>query len=191
MEHIRRSLSDLLTHARKQFCANERQQSPRRVTRYTYTQGPMVYIGQKIVRKMQDAGYPAKIYDTFRHPDVQYEKKKMGRSKAGPFQSPHQFYEAVDIAHPTLAWSVSDEYWDALAMASRAVAADLKVKLELGYDWGWDMAHIEIQDWRDVRERNGKKIPTQSQLDARFQELLPSVWKQYTKSKQYQSRLKS
>ena len=188
MEDVIRSLSGLLERVRMQYCGNERQQSPRRVTRYTYTQGPMTYIAQKIVRKMQDAGYPARTYDIFRHPDVQYLKKREKKSRAGPFQSPHQYYEAADIAHPTLAWSVSDEYWDALAMAARAVASELNVTLELGYDWGWDKAHIELAEWRDVREQIGERVPTQSELDLRFEELLPNVWKQYKKSKQYQTR---
>jgi hypothetical protein len=55
------------------------------------------------------------------------------------------------------------------------------VALELGYDWGWDMAHIEIKDWRTAQKRHlhrmdveGVERPlTPLELWERFCEVLP------------------
>lgn len=167
-----------------------RQQPDKATTRYTYTDGPMFFLGQQIIRKMEEMGYPSKIYTLYRSPKEQEQKKRQGLSRASAWQSPHQFYEAVDIAsavHP--AWPPkNDPYWMALKDAIAVVEQEFGVELTGGFDWGWDYAHIEIEDWRIVRKRLRAKggymrPPNQHELDARFEEVLPRRWKQFLKSK--------
>jgi len=160
----------------------ERMQETKRQTRFTYTDGPMYYLGLQIVKAMQDAGYPAKISECYRSPERQDELYARKRTKAKRWQSPHQYLEAVDIIHPSLGWNVSPDYWDALNACAQIVAEKHGVELEYGYDWGWDMAHIEIKDWREVRERLGPLVPTPRNLWDRFKEVLPNVAKQHQKS---------
>jgi len=161
----------------------EKMQVGKRQTRYNYRSGPMMFLGQQIVKQMQDSGYPAFIHCCLRTAEDQRAAKDRGASKAGPFQSPHQYWEAVDIVHPKLFWNASSEYWQALADCSRLVANKFGVTLELGFDWGWDSAHIELKDWRDFQLDVGQRHPTQEELDARFEAVLPEQWKQFRKSK--------
>ncbi|MEO0380671.1 MAG: M15 family metallopeptidase [Pseudomonadota bacterium] len=144
----------------------------------------MYFIGQQIVRKMEEMGYPSKIYTHFRTPAEQAQKKREGLSRAGPWQSPHQYGEAVDIAsanHP--AWPPQhDPYWEALRDAVNVVEQELGVSLSGGFDWGWDYAHIELSDWRRQRYVADRRKPTQDEMDQRFQEVLPRRWKQFARS---------
>lgn len=162
----------------------EKMQEPKRQTRYTYNQGPMYFLGQQIVKAMQDAGYPAKIIECYRPPERQDQLKAKGRSKAARWHSPHQYYEAVDIVHPTKYWDVTPDYWDKLAVCVRIVADKFGVDLEHGHYWRFtDSAHIEVKSWRDVRSRRcalkaveGRmRAPDEHDLWARFHELLPDI----------------
>ena len=208
----------MLTRIRKLFDAvrtklgGDAQQVPRKQTRYSYTAGPMYFIGQQIVRKMQDAGYPARIYCCYRTPHEQEKAFDRKVSKARPFQSPHQFYEAVDIIHPDKGWEPDDPgYWDMLKAAGQAVANKYRIELEFGHDWGWDSAHIELKDWREFSEKvfaiNGLKnsveawdeqqkrdarlstgkdhapLVTERDLMLRFNEVLPAQFKQHIKAR--------
>lgn len=163
--------------------AYERRGGSERVTRYDYNLGPMLFIGQQILRAMQDAGHNPKIFDHYRSPEDQAEKKDNGVSRAGPFESAHQYYEAVDIAHREWAWFASEkapdgaQFWSDLAACVKIVAERFDVELVHGHDWGWDSAHVELADWRTVRHMIGHRVPTQAELDARFQQVLPKVWK--------------
>ena len=201
----------MLTRLKKVFDAlrtklgGDAEQVPRRQTRFAYTAGPMYYLAQQIVRKMQDAGYPARIYCCYRTPHEQQKAFDRKASKARPFQSPHQFYEAVDIIHPDKGWEPDDPgYWDMLKAAGQAVANKYRIELEFGHDWGWDSAHIELKDWRDFRERiltekgfedtseawrwyrqqkNHEPLVTERELALRFNEVLPAEFKQHMKAK--------
>jgi len=175
----------------------ESYQVEKRQTRYTYTDGPMYYLGQQIVKFMQDAGYPAKILYCYRSPEKQAELYAKGRTAPGrkvtnaqPWQSAHQFYEAVDIIHPKLAWAVSETYWDTLASCVEVVSDRFAVKLNHGHTWRFrDSAHIEMPDWRIIqgihrREwEKGKPMrpPNEFELFQRFKEVLPKVIKEWLK----------
>lgn len=139
----------------------ERGQEPRKQTRYTYTDGPMIYLGQQIVRHMQDAGYPSKIIFGYRPPEVQAELYAKGRTepgtivtKAPPWSSPHQYYEAVDIVHKSKGWEVSEDYWETLAACVEVVSENYGVALTHGHTWAFrDSAHIQMGDWHRVKDR--------------------------------------
>ena len=182
----------------------ERMQVPKRQTAYTYVDGPMYYLGQQIVKAMQDAGYPAKIHSCYRSPEIQRGLYAQGRTAPGrkvtrakPWESPHQYYEAVDIIHPSLAWDVSGDYWEALASCVRIVGDKFSVELQHGHDWDGDgvpvhlddderlrdSAHIQLKDWKTVRDRHRRQVldeganrpPNEAELWVRFCEVLPSV----------------
>lgn len=182
MEYEKTTIAELMRRARRKRSPRTKGQAEKRQTRYDYTQGPMHYLGQQIVRGMQDAGYPAKIHVCYRPPDLQDSLYRRGRSKAKAWQSPHQYFEAVDVVHETLFWECEQDFWDTLARVVKIVAEKYNVTLEHGYDWGWDSAHIELKDFRKVRNRQGRRVPDALQLAYRFEEVLPDVWKQATRN---------
>lgn len=171
---------DLRKQALEKEVPRERGQQARKQTRYSYSNGPMYYLGQQIVRAMQDAGYPAHIWQCLRSAEKQQEYYLEGTSRARPFQSPHQYYEAVDILHPALMWKVGDDYWEALSACVEIVEEKFGVELVHGWrDWGWDGAHIQLKDWKRFRLKVGMQHPNQRQLRERFEEVLPKVWARY------------
>lgn len=186
------TIKDLMTASRSQHTA-ERYQVEKRQSRFTYTDGPMKFLGQQIVKRMEDSGFPAMIHTCYRSPQEQARLYAKGRSasgrivtKAKPWSSAHQLWEAVDIVHPELFWNASPEYWDTLAACVRAVSEQYGVKLNHGHNWRFvDSAHIEIQNWRifkeDHRERcNGSLRPLSAvELWDRFREVLPAVSRAY------------
>lgn len=146
--------------------------------------GPMLWLGDQIVKRMEKAGYPSRIFCGFRSPEQQNREFADGDSKAKAWQSPHQFYEAVDIIHKTKAWNVSQDYWDMLATVVRTVEREYSIDLVHGYDWGWDSAHIEIALWRQVPKRQIRKEghnyePSPWEREQRFKELLPAVYRSF------------
>jgi len=177
-----------------------------RKTRFTYDKGPMYFLGEHIVKAMEDSGYPAFIWQCYRPPEEQAEYLARGTSKAGPWQSPHQFSEAVDILHPELWWEAPPDYWQQLAACVRIVAERFDVKLDHGHYWSWvDSAHIELEDWRIMRDymreqwrrefqewRDEPSVdleligpppeprpPSPEELRVRFSAVLPKVWAQH------------
>lgn len=161
------------------------QEEAQDVTKKTYlnaADGPMVWLGEQIIKRMEKAGYPSRIFIAYRSADQQNKEFAEGDSKARAYQSPHQFYEAVDIIHKTRAWNVSQDYWDTLASIVRVVEREYNIDLVHGYDWGWDSAHIEIALWRQVPKRQLAKVgyhypPSPWEREQRFKELLPAVYK--------------
>jgi hypothetical protein len=192
MKWLALMLGKLLEGAREARYPREKMQEPKRQSRFTYTDGPMFFLGLQIVKAMQDAGYPAKIHECYRPPERQDALFAKGKSKARAWSSPHQFLEAVDIIHPSKGWNVSDEYWDTLHACATIVEEKFGVEFEHGYDWGWDKAHIELKDWRVMRERikraSGAKMrnPYPAELWQRFKEVLPSVAKQHMRSPRFE-----
>lgn len=158
-----------------------RQTDGKPLTRVNHDEGPMLYIGQQIVKRMEKMGYPSRIVEHYRDPERQDELYLAGYSKAKAWQSPHNYFEAVDIVHKTLYWNAPPEYWDALSVCVRVIETELNVDLEHGHKWKFvDSAHIEIKDWRNVRARqmlnpDGLHKPTPAELLFRWQEVLPQI----------------
>lgn len=180
------TIKEMMRRARKWFWPREKMQVEKRQTRYTYVDGPMVYLGQQIIKAMEDAGYPAMIFESIRTPERQDQLRKDGKSNAGQWQSPHQYWEAVDIVHPSLYWSVSKDYWMALRAAVEVVEAKFNVKLvQGGRDWGWDEAHVQLADWRKAKRKHDERLlengekrrpPNEAERAERFLLVLPQVW---------------
>ena len=164
-------------------------------TRFTYSDGPILYVGQQIVRQMQESGHDAKIFEHFRTPERQAELLKQGATKAGPWDSAHQIGLAVDIIDAKRGWPPFDDpFWEALSVAVKIVGAKLGIDLEHGYDWGWDAAHIELKHYRRYRDAwkphilsldrvQDQMAYVHAQQDALFAAELPTVWKQHRKAK--------
>lgn len=172
----------LMAAARRSRFRHEKMQTPKRQTRYTYVDGPMMFLGQQVVKRMEDAGYPAKIFECYRTPARQEElqSKEDWRTDAGAYDSAHQYFEAVDIVHPSLFWNASSDYWEQLAVCVRIVAEKYGVDLSHGHHWPKvDSAHIQLRNWREFKAVVGKAKPSPEQLALRFQSVLPAVWAQY------------
>lgn len=75
------------------------------------------------------------------------QKQLYAEKKTKTLKSKHLLGRAVDIV-PTPNGKVSWEKKDFLPVveAIKASAALLDVKIECGYDWGWDAPHIELKD---------------------------------------------
>lgn len=186
-----RSPQDLMNAALNRH-PTERYQVEKRQTRFTYTDGPMYFLAQQIVKAMQDAGYPAEIHECHRPGARQHELWAKGRFTAGPkvtnaraYESAHQYWEGVDIIHPERGWNVGPDYWDILAVCVETVSLKYGVVLEHGHTWKFtDSAHIELADWRkrrrELEQRHGERMdPTKAELWERFREVLPQVARRY------------
>lgn len=157
-------LKDLMRALRKFRYPRAKMQEPKLRTRFDYSQGPMHYLAQQTAREMEKAGYPCKILWTYRPPEKQAQLYAQGRTKPGkivtrakPWQSAHQLYEGSDLIHPSKAWGVSEDYWEALAACWQIVSAKHGVKVDHGHKWKFrDSAHCEIVGWRDTLERWGE-----------------------------------
>lgn len=86
-------------------------------------------------------------FETYRAPDDQARVKSAGRSKAGPFESAHQFGLAVDFVtfkNGEWVWPpTNDPSWRQLAVAA--------ARFGLRTPIGWDRAHVEHPAFDAVR----------------------------------------
>lgn len=139
--------------------------------------GPMLFLAQQIVKRMEVMGYPSVIHCVYRSPEEQnalYQKTPRV-TNARAFESAHQYSEAADIVHKTLFWNAPAEYWEALATCVRVVEQEYKVSLNHGHYWKFtDSAHVELTDWRVFAGSVGKNVPDAFQLAERFRQVLPS-----------------
>lgn len=158
----------------------------KRLTRMRYTVGPMGFLADQIMKELQRAGYPPKEFQLYRPPELQRKYQIKGTSRAAPFQSAHQFYGASDIIHERWAWFAADEapdgkhfwnrLWDCVELVSE------KYDVEFSERLSWDPAHVQLANWREMREVVGHEEPNQMHLDWYFQVTLPKVWKQRLRS---------
>ena len=148
----------------------------------------MYFIGQQIVKRMQDIGWDAILHECFRDSEEQLKYYDLGLTVDRPYESPHQFSMAVYIVHRTDLWRVPDRFWEDLSACAAIVGDQFGLELEHCYNVAGYKAHIALKSWRDIRARFGNRPLTSDQLDLVFEELLPSVWKQHTKSVSYQTR---
>lgn len=194
------SPQEYLRRLRTFFYPNEKQQSLK-MTVPTRADGAMMFLAGHIVKQMNESGHPAIIHTGYRPPEVQNAAFNRKASKAKAWQSPHQFWEAVDIVHPSLFWDAKPPYWKQLGVVTKNVAAQFRVPLEWGGDWGWDYAHVEIDDWRQIRVRQEREYvrnngdpdkvhgypyyqPSPYQRELRFIELIPrEYWTREQRSK--------
>lgn len=177
-------IEDLTRRLRLFNMPEPRMQTPKPQTGVNRSDGPMAFLADQIVKRMEKAGWPSKIHCLHRsahEQNVLYEKRVNGRrvTKAEAWMSAHQFYDAADIVHASLYWNAPPEYWKMLAVVVRQVANEYKVDITHGHYWKMvDSAHIELTDWRNHRMQNSKNggyhEPTKEELYQRFLDVLPS-----------------
>lgn len=174
-----RTPSELFRALRDWFYPRVKMRDPKKVHFVNREDGPMMFLGLQIVKRMERAGYPSIIHACFRHPAEQQRVFDKGASKARPWESPHQYFEAVDIVHKSLYWQAPPVYWETLATVVRQVAEEFGVPLEHGHHWKFvDSAHVEMKDWRSVRKAQLDRVgvnyrPSKIELKARFAQVLP------------------
>lgn len=145
--------------------------------RNLYGGGPMAFVARQVVKRMAQKGWPCRVYEHWRTPERQAEMIAKGVSKAGPWQSAHQYGLAVDIIHSSKAWDVPERFWEDLEATVRVIEQCYKVDLEHGHRWKFrDSAHIELKNYRKYRALWGKRKPTYLELDACFAAEMPAVW---------------
>jgi len=106
---------------------------------------------QAMRKQCRAMNIPLFAFEIYRSPQRQRELLAKGRTKAGPGKSPHQYGCAVDIISATEYWDLTSKQWAVIGVIGKEVARKRKIKLVWGGDWGWDMPHWELENWRDYR----------------------------------------
>lgn len=184
-------LKQYLERVRKENLPYEKMQVTKRQTRYTYTDGPMRFLAQQIVKGMEDAGYPAAIIGFYVSPNDQNRKYVLGQDPHRAFQSPFQYLEAAVINHPTITYeNTSIQYWETFEAVVQIVADKFGVRVNHG-DHLEGMGYVELSDWRDFRDvirKNNDGVdrsPFPLELFQRFYEVLPGPAKQYARTPKF------
>lgn len=167
----------------------------KRITRMRYDVGPMGFLADQIMKELQRVGYPSREFNLYRPAEAQKKMLIRRVSRAGPFESAHQFYAASDIIHEKWAWFAKKkadgtptgapdgaQFWDRLWDCAEVVAE--KYNVQFSPRLSWDPAHIQLANWRECREVVGRKEPNKLQLEWYFQVTLPAVWKQHLRSQE-------
>lgn len=85
-----------------------------------------------------------KLYEGFRLPDRQAYLKAQGATKAGPWQSAHQFGLAADfvpLSDGKWSWDAGHD-WDHLARSAKVFGASVPIS--------WDLAHVQAYEWDEL-----------------------------------------
>ena len=89
------------------------------------------------------------VNEGLRSTEKQRKLYKQGKSKCDGVTniSKHQEGKAIDVYY--VGWkntdSKDDERWRKLIRAFKLAEKKLNLKLNFGYDWGWDNPHIELK----------------------------------------------
>lgn len=108
----------------------------------------MAYRVRRLVERLKHEGTHLEVFETYRDGDRQAQlAAEHGPTKAGAFQSAHQFGLAADFAlvNARGGWewpSVEDPIWDRL----HALAYEVGLTAPLT----WDPGHISWPDWRKL-----------------------------------------
>lgn len=162
----------------------------KRITRMRYDVGPMGFLSDQIMKELQRAGYPPREFNLYRSPEQQAKYLMSRTSKAKAFSSAHQYYGASDIIHERYAWFDPNQpgpvpdgkefwnrLWDCVAVVSEKYSVTFSDRIR------WDPAHVQLANWKEMREVVGYEKPNQQQLNWYFQVTLPAVWRQHMRSK--------
>jgi hypothetical protein len=109
--------------------------------------------------QLKEHKFPFFVYEGQRTPERQEELRKAKRSKAGPWQSPHQYGCAVDIIHSVYGWMDTQfgaqearKRWKIIGTIGKEVARRKGYKITWGGDWRfYDPAHWELSNWKDYK----------------------------------------
>lgn len=103
-------------------------------------------------KHLRQHGIPMIPTEFFRTPERQAELRAEGRSKAGPWQSPHQYGCALDLVGATRFWNLTRKEWEVIGTIGKEVARKRGLKMEWGGDWDfYDPAHWQLADWKGYK----------------------------------------
>jgi hypothetical protein len=128
-----------------------------------------------MIQECRKREIPLYAFELHRTPERQQQLLMQGTTKAGPWQSPHQYGQAIDLIHKTKLWSLTDAEWELIGTIGKEIARKKKVKITWGGDWGWDMAHWEMTNWRESdiyrahRYMERKKFEIPDDTERRFE----------------------
>lgn len=100
------------------------------------------------------------IYETLRVPSRQEQLRLKGVSKAGAFESAHQFGLAIDFvpfisqAEAAALGVVPGWYWPEITDEAWQVLKEQAKLCGLSVPISWDAAHVEYPGWRQLITRN-------------------------------------
>lgn len=84
-----------------------------------------------------------RVFETVRDPLRQAECRRLGTSKAGPWQSPHNYGLAVDFVRWVDGkWDWSGDYSAVSSVVQRLFTRTLEAPL------AWDPGHVQFKPWR-------------------------------------------
>lgn len=103
------------------------------------------------IKQTRAMGIPLFAFEIYRTPERQIELKKIGRSRAGPGSSPHQYGCAIDMISATKWWKLTKKQWEIVGVIGKEVARKRKIDIVWGGDWPWDKPHWQLANWKDYR----------------------------------------
>ena len=92
------------------------------------------------------------LIDSYRNNIKQQGYFDLGTSLARAGESPHNYFPA--LASDQIPYPLINNDWDDKKQFARligvfqTVAFYFSLPIEFGYDWGWDMPHIQLINWR-------------------------------------------
>lgn len=90
-------------------------------------------------------------FELWRSPERQERLKKKGVTRAGAWESPHQYGLAIDIISVTDFWDLAPESWEYIGQMGKEVARKCGVKMEWLGDpkhGFYDPAHWQMENWK-------------------------------------------
>lgn len=111
---------------------------------------PLVMFMRALSDEMRRYKIPMAFMEGWRSAGRQSELVSLGRSRAGPWQSPHQYGLAFDYVSATRGWNLHPREWACVGAIGKEVARRKKLPIEWGGDWEfYDPAHWQIKGWRE------------------------------------------
>ena len=90
-------------------------------------------------------------FEGFRSIDRQRHLLSEGTTKAGPWESAHQYGLAVDFDHP--ARTIREWYWPAAEHDDWKVLSELAAQHGLLTPITWDKPHVQHPYWQQIRKK--------------------------------------
>lgn len=130
----------------------------------------------KFVNRFAKIGIPMFAHNMIRTAQEQEALFVRGVTKSRAGKSPHNFGLAVDLIHPLLLWdNMTPDMWKMVGHVGKEVAKQNGVSIVWGGDWsdpdgdgiGWDPAHWEIADWKNLKGKFPWPEPPKTTISSR------------------------
>lgn len=115
-----------------------------------------------LIERARQQNIPLYVHCARRQPAVQAFLFQNKKSKVAGPKAAHTVGCAVDIVHSRFHWEMTATEWEWIGVQGKKIAAALGIQVQWGGDWGWDMAHWELKDWRQAQVIPNDTTPMQS-----------------------------